>query len=255
MSSAGPTPRGDFLGRLLERASDAGGSLEPRVPAIFEPAQPPPAAVAGEDVEPRRPATLGRSEEPVVDRAEPAPPLRRTPDDKNVRVVERSTPPAVPPPVARRLRDEVVVRVEPARALGTDLSRPGSWPEPPERRGQSTQESAPEPRFVPSPAAPYLPEAKRDAEMDEPLAAVPSLRGSERERLFVEPSATARAVSSLGEAPHDRARPEPHTVNVSIGRLEIRAAQPGRSPARAAASTGVQPMSLGDYLKQNGGRR
>jgi hypothetical protein len=41
-------------------------------------------------------------------------------------------------------------------------------------------------------------------------------------------------------------------VNVTIGRVEVRAVQPAPAP-RGADAKGPRPMSLGEYLKRRGG--
>jgi hypothetical protein len=258
MSAAGPTTGGDFLVRLLERATDAGQGLEPRVPSIFEPAPASP-ALPGDAFEPRAPVPSARTEVPLASAVQPAPPLRRKMDADPIAGVEpprlRAVAHSVAAPVEHPGREDAALRIETVRKLVTEVSPHGTWPDAPSWRHSPAIEAGPEPRPTPPSAPPSWPEPRREADAAESGVVVPRLRGAERDRLSVDPVSVARAVSSLGEAPHDRPRPEPHTVNVTIGRLEIRAAQPGRAPARAAAPSGVQPMNLADYLKENGGKR
>jgi hypothetical protein len=52
-----------------------------------------------------------------------------------------------------------------------------------------------------------------------------------------------------GAAEHDV------TVNVTIGRVEVRAVQASTSPAKQTRARGPQPLALDDYLRQRGGAR
>ena len=63
-------------------------------------------------------------------------------------------------------------------------------------------------------------------------------------------SATARDLTS---APPTAEQPAP-VINVTIGRVEVRAVQASAGKPRIEAST-PKPLSLDDYLKQRGGNR
>jgi hypothetical protein len=98
-------------------------------------------------------------------------------------------------------------------------------------------------REVPAPApppAPVPPAEQRPARAEAPV--------------FVQPRETQRAAPRLEADERARARtPEP-TVNVTIGRIEVRAAQTAEPPARQERSE--QPpaaMSLREYLRKRSG--
>lgn len=257
--SGGGDSESTFLSRLIERSSDGARGVEPRVSSLFEPAAPPPVtsialdqveprplrreAAARERLEPARAATRAGASEPAPEGAHPVAPAPVEP-------APSTSLPAVP-----RLREAAPKSAELTPAVAAErpnldaalaVSRPSPHP------GE-----APQPQSAPVLVALAPPPPSAGPRPDTRTASglpFPPLRAPLEQRLGSETALARRAVASLAPAASASSRGASPTVNVNIGRLEIRAAQPERAPAPAAAR-GAQPMSLSDYLQQSGGRR
>lgn len=291
MSEAGHEAEPDFLARMVDKALGTEGGIAPRMRSLFEPALEAPLAASPtwlnestraaepmpEDAhghpswpspvaEPGRPpphddSPPGRAEQAPV--AAAAPRKAGAPLASDAAPAAKLQPPAVPAVAAKPVPPVIVPmpdRFEPS-AIPLPIPAPAATAAAP-RRGEAGA-SPPPPRLGPVPQA-ALPPMREDQaatseehgsslSADEPaptrlvptpaverfLVAVPSVRrrAQRDERGRQQPDAPAAAV-----------------VNVTIGRVEVRAMPaPAAQPPRAAR--GPQPLSLDDYLKQRRGER
>ncbi|MBW6435161.1 hypothetical protein KZ829_15580 [Actinoplanes hulinensis] len=219
-------PEPDFFDRLLARHTGLGDAVtaRPRLPGPFERAEP-----RWEEVE-APPEPLRSASEPGA-RPAPAAPARierRT----EIRHTERFTPRvADPEPDTPIPSTEPTLPAEPAARPPRDrviVSRVTS--EPPVR----------------SAAVPPRSPAPTTARAEHPAAGpAPLPRAAAREA----PAAPTRPESARPPVSHRRARPAEPTVRVTIGRLEVRATAPERTPARTPRHGRPTPVvNLSDYL-------
>lgn len=267
----------DFLSNLVARAMRQGPRLERRRPSLFEPAMGPPHAPSGEGL------SLETSEE-----REAPPPARtravrfrrdagedaqqeemqtpRVPPAPRSASAEMEAPPqeaprpaaALPTPrVVKEVREVTGQRIVPERTLLTEKRetvreivrtdretiavrervelRPAPMP-PPRRSAERLHHDADKP-LAPARVVERIVTRENARALPPPIAALPPRR---RER----PQAQPPMPSAETPAP---------SVSVSIGRVEIRTAQPSAPPSRASRPSAPK-VSLDDYLRgRNGG--
>ncbi|MBI3900061.1 MAG: hypothetical protein HY308_17470 [Gammaproteobacteria bacterium] len=268
-SSTSANERPDFLGRLIERTADVGSAPQPRLPSLFEPV-PWTAAkngiVADDDVasigdteteaRPRVTASIQRStnaqlEEPPrqrsanVDAPESTRPTRTmdAPSDRPNPVTSTTStietlhrivldpiaPVSMPSLRGTRADATFVLPVEPSRVKATSPASfdPSSLDHERRRTGTASSTKAIEP--APLPRLPH-------------------------ERVVAEPSAIFDQARAWRESVASTAPESTPVINVTIGRLEIRATKDSVAPKRAGTerAAGAQPMSLAEYLQQRG---
>lgn len=253
----------DFLGRLAARAVGTAPALRPRPRALFEPD-----AIAGAEpleVEEEReapPAPRARpsaappeAPEPITRAAEPppaaepeAPPAPRARPERHAvertaQAPQREAPPAprpqratAAPPVVVEQRREVVAPPPPPAAPPRREPRP----RPPARELAATS------------VVRRAPDEPAETLVTPPLPESLPLRSQAiaRARSLAPPPAPAPqpGAAPVRDAP-PRPAPEP-VVEVTIGRLEVRAATPGQ-PARPAPTVErAEPLSLDRYVRE-----
>lgn len=284
-------PGTDFLSRLAAKAVGTAPLVEPRLPSRFEtrpevpgetgpaweapleteaevrsapavPARrrpvPEPAAVGpgpreaeeadpGHQARPRPPREAGRAAQPALAAAQPPPPPQ-------------------PQPVAVTAPAPASPSIEEVGAV-SDIPRPLFVPTPRAEPWTPPATAAPPPALQPLPAAererdrpfPRAPEAaeavrpvaksvEEPAESSRPPAAPLDLAIRMPE---VRPRPTRGEIRAAEPAP----APRPPVVNITIGRVEVRAPAAAAPPARPARPPRQEPQSLADYLKQRSGRR
>lgn len=263
----------DFLSRLAERALGVAKAVEPRLPAVFEPAAPamaePAPAAAREPVvrvETGRevPSRMRVREPRVTERtvflekpgpssppaAEPHPGEAASPPAQPpVRLREPDAPreaaepkPAAPRPAAAHETVRPVVRIERRTEAGPTILRETNTRvdnvilrEPRrettariEREAAPRQQAGRQPEPVPDGERPATALSAGLRDKTVPPFPMPALKRREK------PDA-----------------PPQTTVQVTIGRVEVRAAPPAAAPRRRAPSPPV--MSLEEYLRRRGG--
>lgn len=235
---------------VAARPSDTAQPAPPSAPASAAPASPPHASKQDEAATPRRPdaaapvAEIHRQELRV---------LRET-----LRVDRSIVMSATPAPIAERPSRETHVEGEapvdaPQRAMARQPAIEAPLPRSPARGEASTAASpaSPLPRqgalALPPPAAPAAPMA---APLLRPPPA-PVVRRPERPAQAAAPSAPRRMPSAPSRPSTTAEAPPP--VQVTIGRIEVRAvaAAPAPAPSRRAAPR----LSLEQYLQDRHGGR
>lgn len=265
-----PNMATDFLGHLVAKARGVGSAIAPRLPSLFEPV-PGTHAEVGEDSAERPtwpPVPLGERPHPAPD-AWPIPPdheshtrhfssVEKVAHGDGVRRLGQGDPvdepPAGPALVADRL---AVTAVPPAMERPPPRQDRAGWT----NHAEPAAESGPAPTAAANPVVehhaaarvvePPAPEQQRRRK--EPGALVPDL-----------PEAVAALAPHIGlkatrgrygippaEGVPDQPAP---VINVTIGRVEVRATQAAPAGPRAAPAK-QKALSLDDYLKQRGGRR
>ncbi|MGA7180817.1 MAG: hypothetical protein WBX11_14705 [Thiobacillaceae bacterium] len=269
----------DFLGRMVAKAQGAVCAIEPRLPSLFEPvggavvaaAVPLPADLQPGTADEPRPADISRMD--VGDSHDEA---EQT--DNSYRGWARGKPPdtvASPPqsPLAWN-GGEPLARSDSDRAAMTDAEYPGESGMTQRRRADvvSTDTLA---RMRPARSAAGIP-LTRDVERVPARSGASSRDSSEpvdraqqpkAGTLMVEPEAALVPRLAIAGAPKPASPPnrvavaagpmsEPQTpvINVTIGRVEIRAVQGALARPRADHAK-PKTLSLDDYLKQRGGGR
>jgi hypothetical protein len=100
-----------------------------------------------------------------------------------------------------------------------------------------------------------LPSNARHLEVPEP-APVPAADEHNREALLIPPAWLARLQAEIqrqGDLRWPQKQPEP-VINVTIGRVEVRASAPAAPPKPKSKPKAPAVMSLDDYLNQRKGR-
>jgi hypothetical protein len=98
----------------------------------------------------------------------------------------------------------------------------------------------------------------RDGDLDDPRVRDGALLSRDRGlamRLGDEAAMRGEDGRSRGSYADGRSSEADVTVNVTIGRVEVRAVQASASPGKPARARGPQPVALDDYLTQRGGAR
>jgi len=252
----------DFLSNLVERALGRAPVLERRQPAIFEPAW------AGEEFH-----LLDRGEDPLLSREEEPrgaasfPELpRRTPAPEAERPTslprEKESVRSIVPRAVRLAEEQSIETVKTSAALvSPNESRKENVLPPEADRGT---DPAPAPIRViervleqevmarPSPARPTL---HAHAALLTPASSLRAACESEREILATPPSSLRPARESERKSlpTHETQTPAsgaavPPPIQITIGRLEIRASTPAPSPAPRRRIAGPR-LSLDDYLQ------
>jgi len=263
MTEAGHQAKPDFFERLIDRALGVDGEIAPRLRSLFEPAPqmamapdwqeetsgPPVMAEDSRDDLPfsqsRQSAELGGETKHDIDttapptlegasaRATMARPLARA----LLAAGDGGVPSAAALPAPARLdaaARESASAPPPEGAL-VSLSHP-----PARRRDRS----APAPAHV-SPRAVTADEAA-------PARLVPD-GGIAVERIFVTPPGASRQRQPDDRRDNDLQESAAPTVNITIGRVEVRAVSAPVPKPRAEARR-LQPLGLDDYLKRRGAR-
>ena len=279
-------PSADFLARSVHKALDGDATIEPRLPSLFEPSarawQEPPMlerdlsieltqTAAGRDLADDE-STSGRPNGDVY-------PRQRLEHESVAAVARRSdSRPAAndagtPAAIAARDTAPTQAAMIPAgdiAVLGHDLAPPPEKParslgepaqfdKPPLLRLPAVNPEWPPPQPEPTRRDDVIPE--NDARRARPGGVEDGGRGAvipipvEIERPFdIRPPSAApasRRDEARGGPPAAAAAP---VVNVTIGRVEVRAVSPAAARPRNDR-TGAGPMSLDDYLKQRRGGR
>jgi hypothetical protein len=269
----------DYLGNLAARSLEPTAAVRPRLASRFEPV---PSAVPQFQAEP------GFFEETVEKAAvaepahatvlSPSPPGRR---GQGMRPRREGRPEAEDTPKASSesweperaaVRIQPLVVVDSARPANRgDLPFEASSPDPMSAgaRGEKGKQEAVTPAVLPVPEVRMVekPEVRTahptPLVADYPFPLSPRERGpggEDSERRAPEPLQSSKKESPVSflqpriilpePASVRREAPAPETIHVSIGRIEVRATQAPKAPARerpAAARTGVD---LEDYLRQ-----
>ena len=251
----------DFFNRIVEKARGAESAIAPRLPSLFEPlpgaavapspdAEEPAPAVAAHELEAHRPTPM-TPRNPImhelrpltshsVETAEQGNEFVPRENDRPVRAAEVA-------PMGRLQPLPVVTRIVESPATRPNEQKPDEKPESGVMRSDKTRLSrtweseheVPQPQqlhkelgvLMPKPAAIPVPFT---IGMNAPRVDSPTGRGF-------------AANTPLAEQPAP-------VINVTIGRVEVRAAQAPTARPRANA-TKPKPLSLDDYLKQRGGGR
>ncbi|HWT05420.1 MAG TPA: hypothetical protein VN224_06665 [Xanthomonadales bacterium] len=268
----------DFFANLAARARVPGDAVRPRLPARFETPEPGSPAVAD------APFDVAIEREPARAPAPRAPASARATGDGAPSAAPQQfvAPPAVEAPIARTTSAAPAV-AEPPFAVAPRAFAPagGQAPAAPppalaapraavhderreEPRPEPPVERAIEPRVRSDAAvrpAPPNDAPRRDAVRDVSASAAPRVQGRSTERIAVEivPVVARVSAASAAPAPPPRAAraarerppfppapPAETTVNVTIGRIEVRAASAPVERRREPALPAV--MSLGEYL-------
>ncbi len=260
MTSPNSGNRSDFLGQLIERSSNDGAALQPRLPSFFESS----AAMTPNGFDEEEVASIFKEtkESSVnVSRASVAaqPEAERREKRDGVSPINSSLRPSIS--TAIRTADNAAVRgsltttVETIRDVVEERiaqSAPNPVNAPPIARIADNSTMPMRVQIRPPSDASELArdigtnETRSDAE---PL---PSLRKAPPAYLIAEPSSAVRSMAAMREALDSETRPAAPVINVTIGRLEIRATQNSKASPKPTSTSGAQPMSLDDYLKQRG---
>jgi hypothetical protein len=239
--------------RVVQRSGDVGPPpVRPRLPALFETA---PSGLGEEPGDRFAVAPPARSAPapPFSDPAPSAPNTGRADEDRTpIHRPPLYRPPAgAPPPLAPAAPvagapTATLTQEPPFARIGQVGPEARASPSP----TKPSMAEAAEVRAVVEPAAPSPPEATRAVASDrsEPPAAPAAQLGTPPP-----PAALARRIAE-GAPPKGLASPPPAatTIEVSIGRIEVRAAP---APVERRAASAASPvMSLEDYLKSRPGR-
>jgi hypothetical protein len=265
MTASSPRHREpDFLGRLVDQALGRDDALQPRLRSLFEPvpgtavatglggqdeiAAPlaeesaaPPAVSDPDDMLQRNAARPAKTETDAGDKADAREPLRRAPHiaqgaDGVLRAAPRLTRTGAPGEVATpNLPRPPWTATTPKSTRGMSRVLPAR--DETNALGESRREA---PRATVTPAEHPVAPAKAVAARRPPT-----------QRIVVEP---ATAPHRPAGEPLPVAADQAPVINVTIGRVEVRAVPTPSSPApRRPEARGPRPMTLDEYLKQRGG--
>ena len=244
----------DYLGRLAARTLGVGDFVRPRLASRFEGGRPP---IGEQDVEIEPPRTA--AETPVAARAV-APPAAAPPDEGHRLPIGVGHSQTV---VAERDPDPTAERSRPRAAAGTSLEGVHLSARRVEvddnadrvmaRRPPAAPPDVPEDR-APSAATP--PAHTPDDVVGRATAGEPTRRERVEtvHREVVHPASVAlpEIVPAMSRRDAARASSEPAgepTIHVTIGRIEVRAAQPASPPPRPRRPA-PPTMTLTDYLRR-----
>jgi hypothetical protein len=256
-----------FLHHLVERAQGVGERLERRRPALFESRRAPPRGM--DDLATHAPAweSPAAAETRIVQRTEFVPPVQATP----------STPATLAPPSTQALAMPAPLRSPELTQLGTPQShaRPDDIEPRPLRESLQRVPSlqTPHSSLAAQPSSAHSSASDLHAKLTPPTDHIRSDRVSEltgkahSESATVLPppprlpvsTASTTAVAHPARRAHGSHAPaptlaSPPPVQVSIGRIEIRAAA-APAPARPAAASQSPALTLDDYLRRRHGDR
>jgi hypothetical protein len=283
----------DYLSRLAERALGQTSFVAPLVRSRYGPTREPElasedrswtAALRGEAGQPDAPraalADAPPATEEIVDQSAPPaaaiPPSREGPS-LGATSPRRQPPLAVPALPAEHPADEAP-EPPPSRGRRTAArpSLPRGQKEPPRIHLHARSPVIPEPHRrragrVGEPAPEPADEHPAEGRELEPTLGPPAIQAREPERLARPPAPARRRDSPtaptqraplvdelptpprLLPAPSWSARDEPSPVQVTIGRVEVRAPAPPPAPVPAAAPDPGPALSLDEYLRTRGG--
>jgi hypothetical protein len=253
-----PGSGGDFLGALIERARGTAPVLTPRLASRFEPDAVSDAAEAPSALAEliQKPGTPSPDQEPALHVAprqperqaaavtfdasqfSPRASVKEGPASVTLAAVSRA-------PLAQGLQAarEVVRSVEPFELREAPSASPslGRAPEPTSARGDSRA-------LAPAIA---LGDTKQPALAETEGSLVPGLAEPSSEGVLRESREAIRFAKREGAALQTPPVTSEPVVQVSIGRLEIRASEREKRPAKGtASSSAAQAMSLDEYMKQ-----
>jgi hypothetical protein len=257
----------DFLGRIVDKALGRDGGLRPRVPSLFEPVF---HAGIGTAEGSQAAAATGEAADDTLPSLHEHDGVRlrhavRVTEAQPDRPVIHSRPPE-PAPLAASRTEAVsaspvpfaVVHVPSAVALPSirddydtsALPRASAVHVPHAGAGDARRSAA----VGPSVAATADETASSDRRLRQNGALTPSFDRNTH-AIAAEPQAMHRRPAAQQSHPEYSAVGMEPVVNVTIGRIEVRAAvQPAPAPRRIEAR-GQRPMSLDDYLKRRGSGR
>jgi hypothetical protein len=217
--SARPVDRIADPARAVERTAPPAGQPAPRREAARRAAAPPPALEAPAD-----PLAVTPVPSWVEDRPAATPPAHGAPPER----VDGNAPPAAPPPraVARR----AAMPAEPAPPASAPRDAAAAW------AGPVPQAPVEAPAPTAAPRVERAPDRPPEVALRE-VTVRPEVTG---------PAPAPVAAETAAEVP---------VIEVTIGRVEVRAA-PGRDhPRRRASGRERPPMPLDEYLRRRSGRR
>ncbi len=245
----------DYLAHLVARTLAPAPGIRPQTPALFEPPSIAPEPAVPHEFNAEKAAALSTvfataEKNPGASKGKSAS-EENSPGHLRMKTQPAPAPNIIPlhPPSAAPPREEIVVRhVHSGRNWNDSFSEP-SRPE----REMSAAARAPSPSFRSRRTG--EPESGQKISGTKPLAlpgtpvAVPSrLRESEKDFSIRPVSPRERREPPVASAPAAPAEP---VINVTIGRVEIRAVQnPARERSQPKAPRG---LSLDDYLRQRAG--
>lgn len=254
----------DFLGRIVDKALGHDGGLRPRVPSLFEPVFPSgtgmaenPQAVeasgeaAGDTLPPLREHDGVRLQPARVTEAQPDRPVTRSrpPEPAPLAASRTEALPAAPIPLAATHVPSAVALPSIRDDYDTAALPRASAVHVPHTDTDDVRRST---AVDPSAAAAADEIAISGRRLRQNGALTPSFDRNAH-AIAAEPQAMHRRPASPQSRLGDSAAGTEPVVNVTIGRVEVRAAmQP--APPRIEAR-GPRPTSLDDYLKQRGSGR
>lgn len=262
-----------YLVELVQRVTDPVTGLRPRLASTFEPlaeTESPPDAEPDSETETQTSVRRAVARAPVAAEGAsrgttPGTDTPRPPDEEDASASAR--PPVLAPVPARR-RDPAPTAgtTEPVEEDATrDATRTRSGrPETPPRTtpGADRHSSAPDtgaPPAAPSRVRGTPLRAREVAAEERAILSAPMVTGSRSGRSPHPAPADVRAIAAAGAAPRRGAAGDPvvasvvadePVVHVTIGRIDVRAAEPSRVALEAPAQTGPEPLRLEDYLRQ-----
>jgi hypothetical protein len=276
----------DFLGRLIDRASGRGNAIAPKLPSVFEPPQPSSVFVEQSreslaEIEDeglvravtQRSRTRGPEEESTQDSSElfeygrARPP--RAPEFKK-ESSEAVENPSVPAMTVTATNFPALVPSNTLNDAQNPTRHADSKVEPEPEEPVRTISESPQVEFRITSKNPDVPTSKtkaggkiamtpRSAVMPAKETTQPQSTGTllpHTQSIAAVPSTVPRR-SGLhhSQTSIQEHQPEP-VINVTIGRIEVRATQDHAVNARRNDEPrGPKPLSLDEYLRQRGGRR
>ena len=263
MKASATTPPMDFFSHIVVKARGAESSIAPRLPALFEPVagvelapteaiEERVASVAARELQDLRPASMP-SRSPGMHELHPlAPQPVRTAEQADERVPREAD------------RREHAAEGVPVASLQPLPGRAGVVASPATRPGEQRSGFQPEPGVLR--AARTVPR-RAQGRAREVSGPVPNDLHQESGVLIPKPEASPAPYSAVAAAPMADAATAardstantltaepPPVINVTIGRVEVRAVQPPAGKPRSEPSR-PKPLSLDDYLKQRGENR
>jgi hypothetical protein len=247
----------DFFESLAARARGEGLAVRPRLPGLFEPTPHDPSDLTVvSDITDSPPATAARPA-PI---ASPAPAPRPAPippspaaTTPTAGVADRETARAPPRPAVASAHPplELPIAQTPPRAAPPIQTLGATLPPHHDDRPQAVaNRPAPLPRPIVDPESARV---RRAVEADAPSSALAPRLSPRPSMADAVPPGSARSRPPQS-APRQAMSPPETTIHVSIGRIEVRAAQPAQdSKPREPAKPAVQ--SLDEYLRARRERR
>jgi hypothetical protein len=254
----------DFLSKLASRSSGSAEAIQPRLPSLFEPLRPSVSSLATPnfmewDQNRETPEeTIRHNDSPKIQRPSPAP---RTEGETQLEPVRPQTRPAFQAsPSQTPVRESLVAAspTQPDRNVGERLRQAANPPSPGE-----TQPDPVRPQILPASQVSGSQPAPPQTPVRQSLVAAlqPDRNIGERLRQAATAGSPTRVAGKVLSAPPvrsdpvrisgARSNPSEPAIQVTIGRIEVRAAvqQPPASKERPASPV----MRLDEYLRQKRG--